>query len=236
MTTATFTAEDAASTMQMLLSRAEVELRTPLALIQGYIETLKTGAIKNGDSLIRCLEVMDKHSRRLMRVIDDINAVGQLESGTAPSTCDAAFLHRCLETSIERLTPLIEVSGSVIEEDIPPGCCELKGDRMVWHLVFTKLLEELLRNLPSQSRITFHATWETSGCQLEVSGNAPLITRGVPPDAHVSWGEASLGLLVVKRALELNHGTLAWTNDPQQGCRFLLSVPCADGCTSKHCR
>ena len=35
-----------AATMQMFLSRAELELRTPLALVLGYIETLKTGAIK----------------------------------------------------------------------------------------------------------------------------------------------------------------------------------------------
>jgi two-component system phosphate regulon sensor histidine kinase PhoR len=236
MTTATFTAEDAASTMQMLLSRAEVELRTPLALIQGYIETLKTGAIKNGDSLTRCLEVMDKHSRRLMHVIDDINAVAQLQPGGQPSVCDAAFLQRCLETSVERLTPLIEVSGTAVEAHIPPGCCELKGDRMVWHLVFTKLLEELLRNLPTNSRISFKASWETSGCALEVSCDAPLITRGVAPEENVAWSEAALGLLVVKRALELNHGSLKWTNDPQQGCRFLLTMPCADGCTSKHCR
>lgn len=236
MTAATLTAEDAASTMQLLLSRAEVELRTPLALIQGYIETLKTGAIKNGDSLARCLEVMDKHSRRLMHVIDDLNAAGQLRPGSMPSVCDAAFLHRCLETSIERLTALIEVSGTVIDAEIPPGCCELKGDREVWHLVFTKLLEELLRNLPSNSRITLRASWQTCGCVLDIICDAPLITRGVAPDAQVTWGEAALGLLVVKRALELNHGTLEWTNDPQEGCRFLLSLPCADGCASKHCR
>jgi two-component system phosphate regulon sensor histidine kinase PhoR len=218
----------------MFLSRAEMELRMPLSLIQGYLETLKTGAFRNGDTLGRCLEVMEKHSRRLMHVIEEINAVSQLGAGGSPTRCDDVFLRRCLEIALERLSPPIDVSGAVIESHIPPGSCQLKGDRMVWHLVFTKLLEEILRGLPPKSRITLSASWETCGCQLEVSSDAAIITRGVPAPGETDWNEAALGLLVVKRAMELNHGSLEWRMEPGSGFTFILSMPCDKYCSSTH--
>lgn len=224
-----------AATMQMFLSRAELELRTPLALILGYIETLKTGAIKGGESLGRCLDIMDKHSRRLMHVIDDINAVAQLESGGAPTPCDDVFMRRCLETAYESLMPLVELTGCHVSSHIPAGSCHLKGDRAVWHLVFSKLLEEIIRGVPARTSIDLRVSWEPSGCRLEVRTGAPMITRGPVSEGEGDWSHAALGLLVVKRAMELNHGTLEWLTVPEGGTLFRLSLPCVDGCAFKGC-
>lgn len=222
-----------AATMQMFLSRAELELRTPLALILGYIETLKTGAIKGGESLGRCLDIMDKHSRRLMHVIDDINAVAQLEPGGTPTPCDDVFMRRCLENACESLMPLVEMTGCRVSSHIPPGTCHLKGDRAVWHLVFSKLLEEIIRGMPARSSIVLRVSWEPCGCRLEVRTDAPMITRGAASMSDGDWSQAALGLLVVKRAMELNHGTLEWLSLPEGGTLFRLSLPCVDGCASK---
>lgn len=225
----------AAATMQMFLSRAELELRTPLALILGYIETLKTGAIKGGESLGRCLDIMDKHSRRLMHVIDDINAVAHLETGGTPSPCDDVFMRRCLETAYESLMPLVEVSGCQITSHIPQGSCQLKGDRSVWHLIFSKLLEEVIRGVPARSSIDVRISWQPSGCTLEVSADTPIITRGPVSRDGGGWSHATLGVLVVKRAMELNHGTLEWLASPQGGTLFRLCLPCADACSTEAC-
>lgn len=224
-----------AATMQMFLSRAELELRTPLALILGYIETLKTGAIKGGESLGRCLDIMDKHSRRLMHVIDDIHAVAQLEPGSADTPCDDVFMRRCLETAYESLMPLVELTGCRVTSHIPPGSCHLKGDRAVWHLVFSKLLEEIIRGVPARSNIEVKVFWEPSGCRLEVGADAPIVIRGPVSPGDADWGQAALGLLVVKRAVELNHGTLQWLTLPEGGALFRLRLPCVDGCASKSC-
>ena len=219
-----------AATMQMFLSRAELELRTPLALILGYIETLKTGAIKGGESLGRCLDIMDKHSRRLMHVIDDINAVAQLEPGGTPTPCDDVFMRRCLENACESLMPLVEMTGCRVSSHIPPGTCHLKGDRAVWHLVFSKLLEEIIRGVPARSSIDLRVSWEPCGCRLEVRTDAPMITRGAASMSDGDWSQAALGLLVVKRAMELNHGTLEWLTPSYGGTLFRICLPCLDGC------
>ncbi|MFM2167806.1 MAG: hypothetical protein RIS79_2177 [Verrucomicrobiota bacterium] len=224
-----------AATMQMFLSRAELELRTPLALILGYIETLKTGAIKGGESLGRCLDIMDKHSRRLMHVIDDINAVAQLGPGGPPMPCDDVFMRRCLEIAHESLMPLVELTGCRVSSHIPAGSCHLKGGRAVWHLVFSKLLQEIIRGVPARSSIDLCLSWEASGCRLEVRTDSPMVTRGSASPSDGDWSQAALGLLVVKRAMELNHGTLEWLTLPEGGTLFRLCLPCVDGCVYQGC-
>ena len=65
------------------VTNASHELRTPLSLIHGYIETLQSGMIKSGASMNRCLEVMEKHSKRMMRIIEDMLTISRLESDDA---------------------------------------------------------------------------------------------------------------------------------------------------------
>lgn len=217
-------------TMQMFLSRAELELRTPLALILGYIETLKTGSIKSGESLGRCLDIMDKHSRRLMHVIDDINALARLQASDTLMPCDDAFIRRSLETACESLMPLVEMTGCRVSSHIPVGSCQLKGDRSVWHLVFSKLLEEVIRNLPARSSIDLMVFWDPAGCRMELRANAPMISRGPVAEGLGDWSHAALGLIVVKRAMELHHGSLEWLTPSEGGTLLRLYLPCLDSC------
>src|SRR5262249_39823485 len=57
------------------------ELRTPLTAIKGYAETLLGGAGDNPETRARFLSVIDRHSERLGRLIDDLLALSDLELG-----------------------------------------------------------------------------------------------------------------------------------------------------------
>ena len=57
------------------------ELRTPLSILRGYIETLRDDPDLKADESPRILEVMDRHSRRLGQLVDDLLALAHLESG-----------------------------------------------------------------------------------------------------------------------------------------------------------
>src|SRR5581483_8649328 len=57
------------------------ELRTPLTAIKGYAETLLGPAGDDRETARRFLEVIDRHSERLGRLIDDLLALSDLELG-----------------------------------------------------------------------------------------------------------------------------------------------------------
>src|SRR5438270_8347842 len=57
------------------------ELRTPLSILRGYIETLLDSPETSRAELSRILKVMERHSKRLDLLVDDLLTLAQLESG-----------------------------------------------------------------------------------------------------------------------------------------------------------
>ena len=57
------------------------ELRTPLSLIKGLAQTLLDGAKDDPEQAARFLQKIDKHSDRLLYLIEDLLAISRLESG-----------------------------------------------------------------------------------------------------------------------------------------------------------
>jgi two-component system phosphate regulon sensor histidine kinase PhoR len=57
------------------------ELKTPIFSIQGYVETLLSGALSNPDVNIKFLENTSKNIDRLVNLVDDLDEISKLESG-----------------------------------------------------------------------------------------------------------------------------------------------------------
>src|SRR5438094_3776983 len=59
------------------------ELRTPLSILRGYIEVLLDEPETSRAALGRILSIMERHSKRLQRLVDDLLSLAQLESSQA---------------------------------------------------------------------------------------------------------------------------------------------------------
>src|SRR5919197_5813313 len=59
------------------------ELRTPLSILRGYIETLLDEPETSREELTRILLTMERHSKRLRQLVDDLLTLAQLESSHA---------------------------------------------------------------------------------------------------------------------------------------------------------
>jgi two-component system phosphate regulon sensor histidine kinase PhoR len=69
------------------------ELRTPLTAIQGYLETLLSGALEERENARRFLEIVLRHSERLGRLVDDLTDLrGPRARGSpSPRECRRTF-------------------------------------------------------------------------------------------------------------------------------------------------
>ena len=224
-------------TRRDFVTSAGHELRTPLSLIHGYIETLQSGMIKNPASLVRCLEVMEKHSRRMMRIIDDMLTISRLE-GLDESLKPETFLVRaCVQDALERLTPLIELRQAVITLDFPPEGGLLNGDRFYWDQIFTNLIENPLKeNQRAGLRLTISGRWTAHECIITVKDDGVGIPAEEVPfvfkrfyrcaqeHAQETKG-AGLGLSIVKRAIEAHGGSIELESQPGVRTVFTLRVP-----------
>ncbi|WP_395749980.1 sensor histidine kinase [Prosthecobacter sp.] len=224
-------------TRRDFVTSAGHELRTPLSLIHGYIETLKSGMIKNTQSLVRCLDVMDKHSRRMMRIIDDMLTLSRLEGVDEPLRTEAFLVRGCVQDALEHLTPLIEVRQPVITLDFPPDGGLLTGERFYWDQIFTNLIENALKENPrSGLRLHICGRWTKNECILTVEDDgvgiaaedAPFVFRRFYRCASERSQESKgsgLGLSIVKRAVEAHGGSIELESQPGRRTVFTLRVP-----------
>lgn len=62
------------------VSNVTHEIKTPLTSIQGFVETLKDGAIENKTMALRFLDIIDIEAKRLYRLIQDILLLSEIEN------------------------------------------------------------------------------------------------------------------------------------------------------------
>ena len=222
-----------AQTRQDFVTSAGHELRTPLSLIHGYIETLKSGMIKNTASLVRCLDVMEKHSRRMMRIIDDMLTISRLEGLEEPLKTETFLVRACVHDALEHLTPLIEIRQPVITLDFPPDGGILSGDRFYWDQIFSNLIENALKENPRTGlRIAITGRWTQHECIITVTDDGIGIRPEDLPYAFKRFYRGvqeskgtGLGLSIVKRAVEVHGGTIDLESHPGRSTVFTIRVP-----------
>lgn len=218
------------------VTNASHELRTPLALIHGYIETLQSGMFKGAASMQRCLEVMDKHSRRMMRIIEDMLTISRLEGSDGQLKFEPFHIRGCVEDVLEHLTPLIDLRQPDIKIDLPVDGV-INGDRFYWDQIFTNLLENALKeNVKPGLVLTVSGEWSEQAITLTVTDNGVGIPTADIPFVFKRFFRCAkhhsqeikgtgLGLSIVKRAVEAHGGKVSVQSTPGVETTFTMTLP-----------
>lgn len=222
------------------VANASHELRTPLTLINGYIETLQSGIIKDESSLKRCLDVMEKHGKRIVRIIEDMLTISKLEVGYSALNIEPFAMRSCVQDALDHLSPMLEGRNIKIVLDFPPDGGQLRGDRFYWDQVFTNLIENSIKeNLETPGLvIQISGRWFPDYCLIKVSDNGIGIPAHDLPYVFKRFYRAhkhhspqikgtGLGLSIVRRAIEAHGGTIDLTSTPGSETTFSMRVPLA---------
>ena len=223
------------------VANASHELRTPLSIINGYIENLRDGAIKDEELAQRFLGIMKKHGDRIARIVEDMLTISKFESATQDPTQAGVFdLQGCAADVIERLHPLVEEKEARVTLD--PGNSEalIAGDRFYWDQIFFNLIENALKqNLRPGLNIKVSFFDRGSNYEVVVAddgigiplGDLPFIFRRfyrVEKHHSKEIKGTGLGLSIVKRAVEAHGGSVAVRSVPGEETVFVIDVPKGD--------
>ena len=223
------------------VANASHELRTPLTLINGYIESLQSGVVRDEAGRARCLSVMEKHGKRILRIIEDLLTISRLENGASALNLEPFNVRACVQDALDHLAPLLEGRDIRIELDFPPEGGELRGDRFYWDQVFANLLENAIKENPNPGLvIRVRGEWRPDGCVLTVSDNGigipahdlPFVFkrfyRGHKHHSPEIKG-TGLGLSIVRRTVEAHGGTIELASMPGVETRFTIRLPAGVG-------
>jgi two-component system phosphate regulon sensor histidine kinase PhoR len=224
-----------------LLANVSHEFRTPLAIINGYVETLMDGALADPEMTQRSLKAMHKNSRRLALLIDDLLTMSRLEERAKLLEFQQVNLRDVLGHVLDHLEPNILERGAKIVVDWPDSAVLAEADGRRMEQVYSNLLGNALRYGEAEHptvRISAHRS-ETDIC-IAFADNGPGIPLGdqahiferfyrVYKDRSRDAGGTGLGLSIVKNIVEAHGGRVSVESTPGSGSTFRVCIPVSQG-------
>lgn len=239
------------------------ELRTPLAAIRGYVETLLRTPPKDPETAYQFLEIINRHSERLGRLIDDLLTLSDLESGKAQLKKEAVQTDALIRGALEIFRGHAEQKGIqlayMVEAGLPPIC----GDPDRLQQLLINLIDNALKYTPAQGivKVEAHRTTQTNTClpmiQITVSDTgAGIPAKDIPRLTERFYtvdkarsrelGGTGLGLAIVKHILQAHGGSLEIDSQMHRGTTVRVFLPPAESldrftniiflCTANSCR
>lgn len=205
------------------------ELRTPLAILQGKLESIQEGAIQASEEVV--LELTDE-VYRLNRLVSDLQQLTLAEAGKLPLNRQAVNLKKLIDKISTHLQWLADEKGIHFSyENIPDDCwAEIDSDRITQ--VIVNLIGNALRHTEPQG--TVEITVESSDAlYIKVKDTGP----GIPDEAlpfvfdrfykrdtsrNRNEGGTGLGLSIAKGFVEAHGGTISVESKVGKGTIFTI--------------
>ncbi|MCP5538063.1 MAG: hypothetical protein H7A51_17750 [Akkermansiaceae bacterium] len=225
------------------VANASHELRTPMAIINGYLENLlDDDVLEEPETARKFLGTMRKHGQRITRLVEDMLVISKMESGDSMVLNKDEFsIKGCVQDVQDRLESMIAKQHARIVIDVSPDDLSIIGDRFYWTQIIFNLVENALKQNPeSPLRVTVKAWKQDGATRISVCDNGigipsedlPYIfKRFYRVEKHHSQSEVKgtgLGLSIVRRAIEAHGGVIHATSVPGQETCFTISLPHQD--------
>lgn len=217
------------------VSNVSHEMRTPLTVISGYLETL----VDNADDLPakwqRAIKTMATQALRMETLIADLILLSRIETGEQEDTNTPTDINTLIGQICQDARTL---SGDRQHEILVNATASkmLKGDESQLRSAFSNLVFNAVKYTPAQGRITVSWYTDADGGHLSVKDTGtgidqvhiPRLTERfyrADPSRHKDTGGTGLGLAIVKHVLINHDGHLEIRSKPGKGSEFVCHFP-----------
>jgi two-component system sensor histidine kinase BaeS len=223
-------------TRRRLLADLGHEMRTPVAMLEAYLEALEDG-VATLDAATA--ELLRAQTKRLARLSDDITSVSRAEEGQVGLHSRAVRPESVATAAADAAAEAYQTKGVHLVTNIATGLPELSLDPERMGQVLGNLLDNALRHTPTGGAVTISASLSpgTSDVELSVADTG----EGIPA-AHLphlferfyrvdtardrTHGGSGIGLAIAKALVEAHDGQLSATSPGAgQGSTFRILLP-----------
>lgn len=220
------------------ISSVSHELRTPLTTIIGYTDMLTRRQVVDQTILNRSLSTINREGHRLLRLVDDLLTVNQLERPEFEFKKTNVDIHALLLDVIEQMQ--IKASQSEIEINYKSDNAlpDILGDYDRLQQLFINILHNAIKYSDKGDIIDVVSTAEDEDVVISIRDYGVGISElekdkifnafyRVEEDRARSEGEggAGLGLHLVKQIVEKHNGTISVDSHLGEGTNFIIRIP-----------
>jgi len=212
------------------------ELRTPLSILRGYIETLLDNPQTSDKELSRILRVMERHSKRLGLLVDDLLTLARLESRSAGLQFSDVQLAELFQSVIRDWEKKLAEKQLKVVVDLSPDVRTIRADETRLHEVLYNLLDNTLKYSRENGEIRLRAVQRGPEIVLSVTDNGIGISKDDLPRIFERFyradkarsrelGGTGLGLAIVKHIAQLHGGRVEAESELGKGTTIRVILP-----------
>lgn len=216
------------------------ELKTPIAAVKGFAETLLAGGVKDEDTKRSFLQIILDEGERLNRLIGDILELSKIESKRVPLEYAPVHLKELFDSIFEMLDPAARKKSIVLIQGVPEHLF-IEGDEDRLRQIFMNLLSNAINYTLEGGRVKVEAevlgdgdeeekvriTVTDTGIGIPKKDLPRIFERFYRVDKarSRSSGGTGLGLSIVKHLTELHRGTIRVESKVGEGSSFIVELP-----------
>ncbi len=223
---------------QDFVANASHELKTPLASIKAYTETLLDWGIHDDSVNRRFLERIDEQVERLHLLILDLLSLARLESGQEPFEHSPLSLIPVVQACVEAHTGRAEASGLRLDFDaggLDEGALVLADEEAIRQIV-DNLVDNAIKYTPGGRSVSVSCWGDQDELCIEVADTGIGIPRDDLPRIFERFyrvdkarsrelGGTGLGLSIVKHLVGSMGGQIDVSSRLGSGTRFTIHLP-----------
>lgn len=218
-----------------LIANVSHDLRTPLAALQGYIETLELKAGEfDEQTRAEYLDIALKHSRRLTRLVEELFELATLDAQEMRLHCEAFAPAELVQDVIQKFSLSAAADKIKLVMRAPDSLPFVYADIGLIERVLENLIGNALRHTPVAGEITVVLREKEAEVEIEVqdcgSGIAEsellnIFDRFYRVDnMERSSHHAGLGLSIAQHIVNMHGGEIRVESEPGSGSRFFFSL------------
>ena len=220
-----------------LVANVSHDLRSPIASIQGYLETV---SMKDGtldlEERQRYITTALKNTKRLNTLVSELFELSKLETKQVEPTIEPFPIAELVQDVVMQYEPRAEEQGIDVQAELPERHARVEADIRLVERALSNLIDNAINYTPEGGAVCVRLDNEQDEVCVEVADTGP----GIPEDdlPHIferfyrvdksrdrDKGGAGLGLAIAKTILELHGRSLEVESTVGEGTTFRFRLP-----------
>jgi len=212
------------------------ELKTPLTLIKGYIETLEDKGLGDEEQSRKFVAIIKEHSNRLENIVNDLLSLSELDLSEDCLNRSACDLKSLIDDVVLGFGHSLDAKGLTLEVDLRGDDFKINGDADRLEQVFVNLIDNAIKYTPDNGRITVSIRDEPQQVSAVIADNGIGIATDhidrvferfyrVDKGRSRQMGGTGLGLGIAKHIVLAHKGQIRIESIPGRGTQVFVTLP-----------
>ena len=222
-----------------LVAQVSHDIRTPLASIQGYLESLQLKErTLSAEQRAEYIAITLRQSRQLTHLVSELFELAKLDARETQPQCEPFNLAELIQDVVQKVNLRASAKGIRLLLDTTESVPFVSADIALIERVLDNLIENAIDHSDKGGSVKISLNRKDKSAIVSIQNRGSGINSSDLPyifDPFFQSGSsvhkedhAGLGLAIAKRIIDLHNGEISASSDSERGTLFCFSLPIAN--------